>query len=203
MKRTVKIVTVLVLLAIILAIIGLPTEAAPDEESIISSISFQEMAAHSIDVAYAEWELQQDLRKSAPYDCISLEDELQIYLEERCVEYDLDFFIMASLMFSESSFRTGVMGDKKIGGSYGLFQINNCWWDEMSKKGLDVFEPKDNIEIGLIIFSEYLGMADGDYEKAIQYYKCGPSRGKKLWNQGKKLSTIKGIINRAEEWRNE
>lgn len=199
MKKISKIITVLILLATILALIGLPNGNAPEVEALTMAISFNEMAAHTIDVKYSEWVLEQDTRKTAPYDCISLDDDLQIYLEERCAEYDLDFFVMASLMFSESSFRKKAVGDN--GNSIGLFQINKVWWDVMADKGLDVNEPMDNIEIGLMIFSEYLGKADGDYEKAIQYYKCGISRGKRLWKEGRKLSSIKTVLDRAEEWR--
>lgn len=197
-----RVFTVLILMAIILLILVAKdsTEAMADIHIETKPIPFEEMAAHEIDRIYLEWCAEQEAVVSAPYDFISLDDDLQIFLEERCAEYDLDFWLMASLMFSESSFRTKAVGDN--GNSVGLFQINKCWWGEMEKKGLDVNEPKDNIEIGLIIFSQYLDKADGDVEKAIQYYKCGPSRGKKLWNQGKKLSVIQSLLDRAEEWSN-
>ncbi len=137
----------------------------------------------------------------APYDFITLDDEYQIVLESLCADLDLDFFTMASLMFSESSFRENAKGDG--GNSIGLFQINKCWWDYMfDKHGLDAHDVYDNIEIGCIIYKDLLDKYGSD-EKAIQMYKCGESRGKKLWNEGKKLKSIDGILERAKLWRGE
>lgn len=202
MEKKFRILTFIALVAIIIALFSLDDEIVYSASSVkYEMIPFDQMIEHTMDVKWQEY--QDSLEEETgftPYDFISLKDEYQIYLEQRCAEYDLDFFLMASLMFSESSFRAKAVGDN--GKSIGLFQINKVWWNEMADKGLDVNNPFDNIEIGCIIFREDLDKADGDIEKAIQYYKCGAKRGKRLWNEGKKLSSISGIIDRADDWRN-
>lgn len=201
MKKFWKYVSVIFLATIILILLCIHDEEPAEVHVKIEPIPTAEMFAHDVEKVYMEWleESEAEEIKTAPYEFISLDEELQIYLEERCAVHELDFFLMASLMFSESSFRTTAVGDN--GNSIGLFQINKVWWQVMADKGLDVKQPKDNIEIGLIIFEELMDKTGWDAEKAIQYYKCGESRGKKLWKQGKKLSSIKGIIDRANEWK--
>lgn len=202
MKKAIKWVSVAVLVAIILLIMFAPeeTEARP-ATSIIQPIPFEEIVAHDIDKIFISWSTEQEkeqIEKVTVYD-IGLEEKYQIYLQELCADYNIDFFLMASLIFSESSFRANAVGDG--GNSIGFCQINKVWWEDMEKKGLDVNDPYDNLEIGCIIFGKLLEKT-GDAEKAIQYYKCGEKRGKKLWNEGKKLSSIEKIIERAEEWKN-
>lgn len=183
-------------MAIFIATIGKSESEAMTIET-PKQICFQEQVEADIDKIFIEW-LKEVEENNTPYEFLALDNEYQIYLEERCAEYDLDFFLMASLMFSESSFRPNVAGDN--GKSVGLFQINECNWEEMSEYGLDVFEPMDNIECGLIIFSKLMDKYE-DEATAIQMYKCGEARGKQLLSEGKMLGCIEGIIDRAEKWK--
>ena len=214
MNKFWKYATTVVIATVVLMLLSIKDKPAEELKVSLEPIPVSGMINHDIDRVFLDWqkasvevpvteetvvEDTEDAIKSAPYSFIKLDDELQIYLEERCAVYELDFFLMASLMFSESSFRTKAVGDN--GNSVGLFQINKVWWKKMANKGLDVNDPKNNIEIGLIIFEDLMDKTGWDAEMAIQFYKCGEARGKKLWKQGTKLSSIKGIIERADEWR--
>lgn len=204
-KREYIVTGVLLGIIIFLFIVMMTLLCDADEEVyyiMYEPIPVEEVTRHyksaQIEICIAE---QEEQPTNSPYEFIKLDDDLQIYLEERCADMNLDFFVMASLMFSESSFKVSAYGDEKIGGSVGLFQINKVWWDYMEDNyGLDVFQPKDNIDAGLIIYKKLLDKSGSD-EMAIQYYKCGESRGRKLAKQGKMLSSIKGILDRADEWR--
>lgn len=139
-------------------------------------------------------------KMSAPYDFIPLDDELQIYMEERCNDMEINFFLAAALMESESSFLTSALGDANIGYSVGLFQINNCWWGYMEERGIDVFQPKGNIDAGLLIMKGLMNDYPDDVAAVIQCYKCGKGRGEELMREGIYLNSIEEIVNRAIEW---
>lgn len=198
--RKKQLVQLLVLAGITIAICIAIIDKTECEGMVIEEkkLSVEEMAERDIQRKYEAW-VEAEKSEYAPFDFLSLDDEYQIYMEERCAELGLDFFLAASLMFSESSFRADAVGDN--GKSIGFFQINEVNWETMSDKyGLDVFVPLDNIECGLIIFYKLMDKY-GDSTTAIQCYKCGESRGKKLLKEGKVLSSIEGIIERADEWR--
>lgn len=139
---------------------------------------------------------------TAPYPNIPLDDEYQIYLEQRCADYGIDYFLVIALMESESNFDTEAEGDSDIGGSVGLMQINNCWWESMYKKGIDVFDVRGNIDASLIILNEYLEKYQ-DEATAIQMYKCGEPRGRELLSMGIVISQAKDVVTRAEEIKKE
>lgn len=198
--RKKQLVQLLVLAGITIAICIATIDKTECEGMVIEEkkLSVEEMAERDIQRKFDAW-VEAEKSEYAPFDFLKLDDEYQIYMEERCAELGLDFFLAASLMFSESSFRADAVGDN--GKSIGFFQINECNWETMSDKyGLDVFVPLDNIECGLIIFSKLMDKY-GDATTAIQCYKCGESRGKKLLKEGKVLGSIEGIIERADEWR--
>lgn len=171
-------------------------------EEIVEDISFEEQIKHDEEVKYEEWlmtqEVEEVVKPHAPYDFLSLDDEYQIYMEERCSELDMNFFFCASLMFSESSFRPGVVS--KDGCDYGLFQIRECNWDYYSDEyGLDVFNPLDNIEIGLLMLHDLFEKYEDD-GLVIQCFKCGETRGTELYNEGYLLPVCEEICTRAQEW---
>ena len=133
-----------------------------------------------------------------PYSFISLEDELQIYMESLCADMELDFFLCAALMESESSFREDVVS--RDGKDIGLFQIRASVWEDYFKEmGLDIYTPRDNIKAGLHIIKKLCDKYP--VETAIQCYKCGESRGLQLMEEGIVLSSIETILDRQEEWK--
>ena len=135
--------------------------------------------------------------KVTPYEFIPLSDDLQVHMITLCNEMDLDFFLCASLMDSESSFNEDAVS--KDGKDIGLFQIRASVWEEhFSEMGLDIYDPRDNIECGLLIIRKLCDKYP--VETALQCYKCGESRGLQLMNEGIVLSSIKGIIEQSKEW---
>lgn len=150
------------------------------------------------DVILEEWQEE----NKAPYECIPLKEEYQSYLEKRCADYEVDYFLMVALMESESQFDEDAEGDKHIGSSVGLMQINAIWWDAMESRGLDVFDSYDNMEASLIILSDYLDRYK-DPATAVQMYKCGESRGRELYFSGVILPQCKDVVERADEIKKE
>lgn len=134
-----------------------------------------------------------------PYDFIPLDDELQLYMIERCNDLGIDFFIAAALMESESTFNVNAVGDS--GNSIGLFQINKVWWDTMADSGIDVHEPKGNIEAGLRIMRELISRYPEDIKMVIQTYKCGISRGEELAAEGIIIGAVDVVLRTAEEFK--
>lgn len=136
------------------------------------------------------------IRLSAPYDFIPLEDELQIYMEERCAEMNLSFFFCAALMQSESSFnKEAVSAD---GYDIGLFQIREPVWADVFK-GYDLRDPYDNIDCGLTIISNLFEKYE-DVCVVLQCYKCGETKGLRLMEEGYYLPSIPDILYQQEEW---
>lgn len=165
------------------------------------TVSVAEQAMNDIEEHYHEIEnIEKEGNKmSAPYDFINLDEDYQIYMEERCADLEINFFLALSLMFSESSFNPEAIGDS--GRSVGLFQINECNWERMDYVyGLDVHKPYDNIDAGLRILRELMNDYPDDVAAVIQCYKCGQARGEELMREGIYLSCIEEIVNRAMEW---
>lgn len=173
-------------------------------EPITSTKTFEEQVMDDIVARYeAEKEIEniekEGNKMCAPYDFLTLDDTYQIFLEERCAELEINFFLAASLMYSESSFNPGAIGDN--GNSIGLFQINKVNWERMQYVyGLDVDRPLENIEAGLRIMRELMNDYPDDVAAVIQCYKCGQGRGEELMREGIYLSCIEEIVNRAIEW---
>jgi len=133
----------------------------------------------------------------APYTFLSLDEDLQVYMESLCMDMELDFFLCAALMESESSFREDAVS--KDGKDIGLFQIRASVWEDYFKEmGLDIYDPRDNIECGLLIIRKLCDKYPE--ETALQCYKCGESRGLQLIDEGIVLSSINNILERRNEW---
>lgn len=136
------------------------------------------------------------IRLSAPYSFIPLEDELQIYMEERCADMHLSFFFCASLMQSESSFiKEAISADGK---DIGLFQIRESVWADVYEE-FDLYDPIDNIDVGLYIISDLFEKYE-DVGVVLQCYKCGESKGLSLIEEGYYLPSIPDILYQQEEW---
>ena len=136
----------------------------------------------------------------APYSFIDLDPTYQIYVEERCIEYGLDFFYVISLMQSESSFDTDAVSAD--GRDYGLMQIRDINWDYFSEEhGLDIRDPFENIECGLLMIADLVNRY-GESE-AIQLYKCGEFGGIRLWDEGYRHPSIDLILTQRDEWKGE
>lgn len=163
-------------------------------------VSVAEQFSKDIDRLIEEEEIE--VKKGAPYETIGLADEYQIYLEELCSDMEINFFLAIALIESESSYDPGAVGDS--GNSYGLCQINKVWWNAMEEDyGLDITEPLDNIEAGMIILKDLMTKYPDDIALVLQCYKAGEYRGRELYNQGIILEAVENVVTRAMTIENE
>ena len=53
-------------------------------------------------------------------------------------------------------------------------QIWPHWWqDTADAYGLDIYNPADNVHLGIIILTKVLNVNDGDLNKALKQYNSG------------------------------
>lgn len=110
---------------------------------------------------------------------IPFDDEMQIFIQDKCEEYGVDYAYVLAIIDSESSFRDDIGYEKILGGQaggaryYGYMQLSkeNCKIAE-TDYGLDAHTPKGNIEMGInligIYYNRYL-----DYDMVTKCYKSG------------------------------
>lgn len=128
------------------------------------------------------------------YKVIPLPDDLQIFAQEKCKEYEVSFTFFLAMLESESSFNKEAKGDS--GNSVGYMQINKVNWD---RYGLNAFMPQDNIEIGIRMMSEYIKAYD-DIDMVIMCYKAGEHRANELRDQNIRLSACDTVLEAMAWW---
>ena len=134
------------------------------------------------------------------YEDVDLSAEEQITLQRVCDEDDVCYEFALAMIESESRFQKDALGDR--GRSVGYFQINKANWQRWKDKGLDVYEPMDNLQIGVHMLHELAEKYTDPYEVII-CYKAGEGRGKKLYEAGKFKTSqydCEAICARAAEW---
>ncbi|MDR2655615.1 MAG: lytic transglycosylase domain-containing protein [Oscillospiraceae bacterium] len=128
-----------------------------------------------------------------PYN-INLPDDLQYHTYKLCRFYNIDMEVALALMWHESRFIKDVPDHVNKNGSHdrGLMQINQINWRWLSERGLNVSNPYDNIECGVLMLSA-LNDKYG-IENALMAYQCGEVRMKELANRGYQTQFVKDII---------
>ena len=117
-----------------------------------------------------------EVTKSEPqvfngYDFIPLDAELQAHIYKLCAEYEIAYGLIISVIKTESDFQW-VTGDN--GQAIGYMQIWPYWWqDTADKYGLDINNPADNVQLGIIILTDALDDNAGDLNKALKQYNSG------------------------------
>lgn len=105
------------------------------------------------------------------YDFIPLDAELQAHIYELCAEYDIAYGLIVSVIKTESEFQW-TTGDN--GQAIGYMQIWPYWWqDTADVYGLDIYNPADNVHLGIIILTDALDDNGGDLNKALKQYNSG------------------------------
>ena len=105
------------------------------------------------------------------YDFIPLDAELQNRIHELCVEYEIDYGLIISVIKTESEFQW-ITGDN--GQAIGYMQIWPYWWQGTADLyGLDINKPIDNVHLGIIILTDALDDNGGDLSKALKQYNSG------------------------------
>lgn len=106
------------------------------------------------------------------YDFIPLDEGLQVQIYDLCKEYEIAYELILSVIKTESEFQVDVIGDN--GDAIGLMQIQPKWWQGMADTyGLNVYEPIDNVHLGILILNKALNENAGDLVKALKQYNSG------------------------------
>lgn len=115
------------------------------------------------------------------------------YLISLCDEYDLDYTIMAGVIYNESNFKPDAVGENSNGTrDWGYGQINDVCYtfvsqyvaiDEMS----DLLNPYLNME-AMCVLMDYHKDATGDDKLALLRYQVGEGNYARMVKQGKRSS---------------
>lgn len=108
----------------------------------------------------------------ALYD-VPLSEDLQIFIIDLCEEKHIDPALVFGVIATESGFNATACGDS--GNSHGLMQIQPRWnQDVMSRTGCyDLFDPYQNVTVGIEILAAKLDTYGGDIGKALTAYNAG------------------------------
>lgn len=148
-----------------------------------------------ITVVVAENEETAELSPPAParnYFDVPLSHDVQNHIFTECEKYNISPAIIVAMIERESDFDTYNLGDD--GRAAGLMQIQAKWHLKrmIQLDCTDLFDPYQNITVGIDYLAELLNRHDGDIAKALVAY-----------NQGSYKGTItnyaKSILNNAEE----
>lgn len=106
------------------------------------------------------------------YDFIPLDEGLQVEIYSLCKKYEIAYELILSVIKTESNFQVDVIGDN--GNSIGLMQIQPKWWQGLADTyGLNIYEPIDNVHLGILILNKALNDNAGDLDKALKQYNSG------------------------------
>lgn len=130
---------------------------------------------------------------------------LQAYTYIKCREYGVDYALILAMIETESSYKSGAVSYD--GKCKGFMQINPGFHaDRMERIGAeDLFNPYDNIAVGVDFFSELLHKYDENIFKALAAYNMGATGAyQNLWSKGIfEYSYTDKITQRAERINNE
>lgn len=111
------------------------------------------------------------------YDSVPLDRELQNYIIYHSHERGIDPAIIMAMIDRESDYNADTVGDN--GNSFGLCQIQPKWhYKRMQRLGCtDLFDPYQNVTVGIDYLCEQLSRYDGDIAKALVAYNQGSYNG--------------------------
>lgn len=112
---------------------------------------------------------------------VPLDYDLQVFIIQTCEELNIDAAVVMAMIFYESSYQADAVGDG--GNSLGLMQIQERWHEErMERLGVtDLFDPYQNVTVGIDLLAELLDEYDGNVEMALMAYNAGRSGADKYW----------------------
>lgn len=108
---------------------------------------------------------------------VPLDYELQDYIATLCEEHHIDPAVVIAMIKRESGYNAWAIGDD--GDSVGLLQIQRRWHQaRMDKLGCtNLFDPYQNVTVGIDYLAEMLDWYDGDIAKALVGYNQGSYNG--------------------------
>lgn len=119
-----------------------------------------------------------------PYD-VPISDELQDHLYDLCQREDVEIELALGVIWKESRFNENISDNINSNGTRdrGVMQINSCNWSRMAREGLDVNNPKDNMEYGVKMLSR-LKTKGYTTEQVLMAYNAGEYGMTKGWGRG-------------------
>lgn len=132
---------------------------------------------------------------------VPLESDLQDLIFELCDDRGIDPAIIVAMIYKESIFNSGAVGDG--GKSLGLMQIQPRWnGSRMDELGChDLFDPYQNVTVGIDCFADYFDES-GSIEWSLMAYNGGPSYASNLWNSGQISGYASAVLSYADSIRN-
>lgn len=110
---------------------------------------------------------------------VPLSEDLQLYIVGLCEEKHIQPEIVIAMIARESNFNASACGDN--GNSHGLMQIQPRWNQDVmdTLNCTDLFDPYQNVTVGIEILSDKLDIYGGDIGKALTAYNAGDTG---AWN---------------------
>lgn len=132
-----------------------------------------------------------------------LDQGIQKYIFMMCSECDscdLDPAVITAIIWKESEFNAGAIGDN--GNSLGLMQVQPRWHSERMEKlsATDLLDPYQNIRVGIDYLVELYSIND-DTEWVLMAYNGGPTYANNLYNEGALSKYAIDILDKADELR--
>ena len=126
-------------------------------------------------------EIKETVKYAVYYD-IPLSRELQDYIYELSVKYNVPCEVVISVIQQESSYRPKVVGQA---GELGYMQIHPINFERLEEElGItDFTDPEQNILCGVYMLSELYDEYDNMID-VLMCYSCGEAGAKRLWDAG-------------------
>lgn len=124
---------------------------------------------------------------------VPLDEDLQLYIISLCKEKNIEPNIVLAIIDYESDYKADATGDS--GNSCGLMQVQPRWhYGRMSDLGCtDLYDPYQNITVGVDYLEELISLHNGSVEKALVAYNQGSYNGNVTEYAVNVLNIAKGI----------
>lgn len=132
---------------------------------------------------------------------VPLSEELQDFIRDTCIKYDVDMEIMLGIMYIESAFKQDVQSQNQSehGNSIGICQLNENyieWYKQITNnKNFNIYDVKNNIEGGIAVYKYYYdywrdkGFADNELTiRSLNSYNCGIAIYNRIINNTQQIS---------------
>lgn len=112
---------------------------------------------------------------------VPFDAELQRRVISLCEDRGVDPTIIFAMCFVESTYNSSALGDGRK--AFGLMQIHPRWHEErMARLDVtDLFDPYQNILVGVDFLCELIVKYDGNVEMALMAYNAGCTGAYRYW----------------------
>lgn len=103
---------------------------------------------------------------------VPIDVDLLNHIQGLCADYDIPVEIVLAMIEVESSYRADVVSNV---GAVGLMQIVPEYHEDrmLRLNCIDLFDPKQNVTVGMDYLSELIDKYDGNFHKALTAYNHG------------------------------